>query len=357
MRKTIAIAGMISAVLLSGCGSATNIAEVATTDETTAIEETVKSVESEDEQSINVETDNTESESDVTEKEAADIVRSDILINYENGADPKLVYCKCESYQVDEQGNSTFISTDEYNYLGCYMIFDEYRTGTYDFSYDDNVLSVTVTGNEYTVAVREYTFDENGVLEKEIYSDESEPSDIEDVYDKDLGLAKKSIIHYYSDAGEETLYDREYELHPVEDGGVEVIYEFGKTIYYFDEYKRICKTVATLEGSVDNSYTETVYTYTWNPGEKPDPEKINESENAGKAGALSDEAIIKACKEYTGAPIVEIDHYDEETGWPVVWCYEDVDDHTSTWAWIKVDPETGYAEDDVLMEPVVLKYD
>lgn len=71
-----------------------------------------------------------------------------------------------------------------------------------------------------------------------------------------------------------------------------------------------------------------------------------------------EDTICRACKKYTGSPIVGIDHYDN--GKPVVHCYEIVIDdeegngHTATSDWLTVDPETMIATD-ILEQYVDLK--
>lgn len=81
----------------------------------------------------------------------------------------------------------------------------------------------------------------------------------------------------------------------------------------------------------------------------PDPE-IDDPEidvlEGDVAYSVEDE-IVSLCREYSGAPYAELDHYDGDK--MVIHCYEEVDDeedsHVATWDWITVDPSTGEAED------------
>lgn len=88
---------------------------------------------------------------------------------------------------------------------------------------------------------------------------------------------------------------------------------------------------------------------------EPEPDLIEEGEEPYYIDELEgdvefkfqDDEILEKCRTYSGAPEVEIDHY--EDGKYVVHCYENVDNeeesHASTWDWITVDPYTGDAVD------------
>lgn len=84
-----------------------------------------------------------------------------------------------------------------------------------------------------------------------------------------------------------------------------------------------------------------------NSGDSSEQNQEQDS-NSGKINAdtniLNEEELLSFCKQYTGAPIVEIDHY--EGSRIVVHCYEVVDDgdgysHTATRDWITYDTETN----------------
>ncbi len=72
---------------------------------------------------------------------------------------------------------------------------------------------------------------------------------------------------------------------------------------------------------------------------------------------ISEEDIIKYCQEKYQSPLVEIDRY-EEGYKPIVHLYEYVEDgeesHTATWGWVKVDPVTGEATDEMTYETFII---
>lgn len=72
---------------------------------------------------------------------------------------------------------------------------------------------------------------------------------------------------------------------------------------------------------------------------------------------ISEEDIIKYCQEKYKSPLAEIDRY-EEGYKPIVHLYENVENdeesHMATWGWVKVDPVTGEATDEMTYETFVI---